>query len=35
MAKIYAKLVLEGKMELEAVPALWREAVEKLIGGKE
>lgn len=31
MAKIYAKLVLAGKMELADVPQLWREAVEKLI----
>ena len=32
MAKIYAKLVLEGKMQLEDVPELWRAEVEKLIG---
>lgn len=33
MAKIYAKLVLKGEMQLEDVPERWREEVEKLIEG--
>ena len=33
MAKIYARLILEGKMRLDDVPQLWRDAVEKLIEG--
>ena len=32
MAKIYARLILEGKMTLKDVPQLWRDAVAKLIG---
>ena len=32
MAKIYARLILEGKMQLDDVPHLWRDAVAKMIG---
>lgn len=35
MAKIYAKLVREGKRTLESVPTRWREAVEKLLSETE
>jgi hypothetical protein len=35
MAKIYAKLVREGKRTIESVPARWREAVEKLLAETE
>jgi hypothetical protein len=33
MAKIYAKLVREGKRTLESVPVKWRAAVEELLNG--
>lgn len=35
MAKIYAKLVREGKRTLESVPSRWRDAVEKLLAETE
>lgn len=31
MAKIYARLVRAGQMQLAEVPALWRAAAEKLL----
>lgn len=31
MAKIYARLVKEGKWNLEDVPARWRSEVERLL----
>lgn len=34
MAKIYAKWVRNGVKTIEDVPALWREEVKKILGGK-
>ena len=33
MAKIYARWIKDGKMTLADVPARWRDAVTKLLGG--
>lgn len=33
MAKIYAKLVLKGEMELQDVPERWRAEVQRLVEG--
>lgn len=35
MAKIYAKLVREGKRTIESVPVKWRTAVEELLAETE
>ena len=32
MAKIYANRIIAGKMTIEDVPELWREAVIELLG---
>jgi len=32
MAKVYARMVKNGKMTLERVPERWRGQVEKLLG---
>lgn len=35
MAKVYARMVRNGKMTLENVPEKWRRQVEKLLGEDE
>ena len=32
MAKVYARMIKNGKMALESVPETWREQVGKLLG---
>ena len=35
MAKVYARMIKNGKMTLESVPEKWRGQVEKLLGESE